>query len=113
MNTEVDVTFKWRDRQGRFHKIDAMRTKHLFYVLRMIWNHRMPVPVSNDKNFNRYSFNSFYTDDYFKKAIQHMLPELVKRPDIRDDFREDINWMVNWLKRGQLNYQSWLLEMYL
>lgn len=74
--------FKWRDREGIFHAIDKMETRHLFYTLCMIWNHSMPEEAATHE-YKRYSFSAFYTPAYMEQAIKSIMPELFKRKDLQ------------------------------
>lgn len=82
--------YKWRDRRGCFHSIDDMETRHLFHVVRMVWDHSMP-KVWQTKWRRRYTFPPFYTLDYMALTIRLMLPKLLSRPDLTPE-------MVYWLE---------------
>lgn len=96
---EVSVPFQWRDKKGEFHSVTGMRTGHLFYVVRMIWNHKMPLKF---EPYRRYSFSSFYTDEYMFDAIKAIVPELAKRTDLAPEWKQTIKQMVEYLARYQL-----------
>jgi len=70
--------FCWRDRNGVFHPINTMETRHLYYTLLMIWNHSAPEHLKY-RPFNEYTFNSFYTAEYFLEAVKAIVPELQTR----------------------------------
>lgn len=73
--------YQWRDRKGVKHFPSDMETRHIFYVLAMIWHHKMP---SEAKLFprNRYTFGPYYTDEYFLKSIVILSCELFTRTDL-------------------------------
>ena len=72
--------YEWRDKQGIFHKIDNMETRHLFHVVRMVWDHSMPREWQT-KWRRRYHFPPFYSFDYMALTIRLMLPALLHRRD--------------------------------
>ena len=95
----VVSTFRWRDRHGNFRHPADMETHHLFFTIRMIWNHNMPTKL---EPYIKYYFNGFYTDAYMKKALRVMLPELFGRDDIDDSWDADLRLMVEWLSTVQI-----------
>lgn len=71
-----------------------METRHLFFTVRMIWNHRMP-PVARSMSYKRYTFGPEYTPAYLAQAIRKMIPELLSREDMQADWMAEINrWLV-------------------
>jgi hypothetical protein len=92
--------FAWRDRDGNLHPPAKMATSHLFYVLRMIWNHTMPVPAQLPGG--RYNFSSFYTDRYMKQAIAELTPELARRHDLSAELQWQLRHMIDWLATHQI-----------
>lgn len=84
-NTALTPDWKWRSKDGTFRDPADMETTHLFYVLRMIWNHTMPIEAhvrTPGRPINYYTFGEFYTVDYMKSAILHIWAELTTRSDI-------------------------------
>lgn len=84
-NLSLTKPFEWRDQHGNFHKITEMKTKHLFFTIRMIWNH------SAEKHhriepYKRYRFPDFYTREYIKQAVSAMSRELNNRDDLTPYF---------------------------
>lgn len=70
--------FQWKDRHNNYHYPKDMKTSHLFYVIRMIWNHS----VSNQYKVDmpqEYIFGSFYTNDYMREAFKNIFTELMTR----------------------------------
>jgi hypothetical protein len=81
--------FKWRDKFGNFHKVEDMETRHLFHVVRMVWDHSMPREWQT-RFKNRYRFPEFYSEDYMALAIRLMLPALLHRRDLTP---EQMYWL--------------------
>lgn len=98
-NTELQNRWQWRSRDGQMHYPEQMATRHLFYTLRMIWNHRMPVKFGP---FQPYDFAGFYSDAYFKEAIVNLSRELAVRKDLTPDMEKVLAGMVEYLKKPQL-----------
>ena len=89
--------FRWRDREGEFHDIEQMDTRHLFNTVRMIWNHSMPEAVRST-SYKRYTFSPFYTQAYMEYAIRHICRELWSRTDMTDVQREEIESFRHYLE---------------
>lgn len=102
----VATTFKWCDRTGVVHEPKAMATRHLFYTLRMIWNHTMPAPAHTPGGFTLYAFGPHYTVPYLKEAIKHLAGELATRDDIQPAWLAELDRMGNWLGTRQLTATS-------
>jgi hypothetical protein len=92
-NGQLESLPKWRDRKGSFHDISSMETRHLFYTVRMIWNHTSPSDLQL-KPFKKYSFSKFYTQEYFAKMVKAMLIELSKRNDLTWIWVNELNFMI-------------------
>ena len=84
--------WEWRDTKGQFHKLATMETRHLFYTLRMIWNHTMPESVKL-RPYQHYCFSPFYTAEYMQQAILHIGRELLQRSDLRPSWQADLAHM--------------------
>ena len=89
--------FTWRDRKGRFHAPQQMETRHIYYTLRMLWNHSAPEHLKL-KPYHKYSFPPYYTSEYCARAVGHLLKELSTR-DIPIEYANDINFMLDVSKR--------------
>ena len=94
------IAFQWRDRTGQPHLVKRMETRHLFYTLRMIWNHTMPVSARLPGNLH--SFGPIYTRDYMINAIEAIVPELATRNDMTKDWMQQLQKMIDWLSTHQL-----------
>lgn len=88
------TAFRWRDRAGYMHPPESMRTTHLFYTLRMIWNHTMPKSMKVEP-FKRYQFNPFYSPDYMRDGIIALGRELFKRDDLPPNLRAQLDFMAS------------------
>lgn len=93
--------FAWRDRKGVMHDPAKMQTSHLFYTLRMIWNHSMPEEAAIHP-YRAYSFGRQYTQDYMKNAIVALGRELGTRSDIHPKHAADIEHMMRHLSTMQI-----------
>lgn len=82
--------YKWRDSHGIMHHIDDMETRHLFHVVRMVWDHSMPKEWQTSYP-KRYRFPDFYTQEYMALTVRLMLPALLVRKDTTME-------MVYWLE---------------
>lgn len=91
--TEVSDLWKWKTaKEGDIHPRD-MRTSHLFYTFRMIWNNHAPRHARVGK-VKLYRFGPEYTPQYFKEAIRFMGGELARRDDLDDWQVEELNEMA-------------------
>ena len=61
-----------------------METRHLFFTLRLIWNHTRPIEEIMDiVEGNLYTLGPFYTKDYLAQAARAIGKELAGRHDIQ------------------------------
>ena len=90
--------WRWRTKDGNFFRPENMQTTHLFYTLRMIWNHTMPLQLPG----GRYAFSAYYTEAYMKQAISHITPELARRRDLPQDLQRQLKQMIDWLATNQV-----------
>lgn len=77
--------WQWKDQAGALHYVNEMETRHLYYVLRMIWNHSMPHKIG--KGFKRYHFSSFYSREYMGRAILEIGRELLTRENLTGEMK--------------------------
>lgn len=78
---ELDTGFRWLASSGRRWDPSEMETRHLFNTIRMIWNHSAPDHLQF-KPFRRYMFSSFYSQEYFRDAVNALGAELSLREDM-------------------------------
>lgn len=86
--------FRWRDQSGIFHHPNEMETRHLFYTLRMIWNHTMPERVRMTP-YRAHEFIDFYTVTYMESAVKAIGSELFTRNDITPQWRKELDFMAS------------------
>ena len=78
---DIDTGFKWRDKRGGFHKPSNMQTRHVYYTLRMIWNHSAP-DYARVTPYRHYThFNEYYTPEYMGRTVKAMFAEIQTRND--------------------------------
>lgn len=74
--------FEWRSADGDFWAPKDMETRHVFYTVRMIWNHSVPEDMRVGRNIRLYRFGDFYTGEYMKSAVLALGRELLTRKDL-------------------------------
>ena len=67
-----------------------METRHLFFSIRMIWNHLAPVRLQLEP-FKRYRI--YMTREYILSRTKSMLEELSTRSDVEDQWLEQLQFM--------------------
>ncbi|MBU0801381.1 MAG: hypothetical protein KKA05_10340 [Alphaproteobacteria bacterium] len=90
--------FQWRTSEGLMLKPSSMVTRHLFYTLRMIWNHSVPERCRVGKSIRLYTFGEFYTADYMRLAVRFIGTELMGRDDLADWQRRELFEIASWLR---------------
>jgi len=75
---EIATNWKWRQTGGLKICPNSMPTGHIFNVVKMIWNNKMP-RSHRDSYYNPYTFGNKYPDKYLKEAIQVLSKELMRR----------------------------------
>ena len=86
--------FRWRDQSGNFHNPNEMETRHLFYTLRMIWNHTMPENL-RITSYIAHEFIDFYSATYMSNAVKAIGRELLTRNDIKLQWRNELDFMAS------------------
>lgn len=89
-------TWRVKDGKEQLHPCN-MVTRHLFFTLRMIWNHAMPAEARVGDNIQLYSFGPAYTEEYMRHAIAHIGTELLTRTDIQPAWQKQLDKMQAWL----------------
>lgn len=89
-----DKTFRWKTQNDEFLYPSDMETRHLFFTVRMIWNHSAP-PALKLLPYREYSFGPHYTPEYMVKAVRNILYELMRRSDIKEEWKSQINFMFS------------------
>lgn len=88
--------FMWKDRENQFHLIHEMDTKHLFFTLRMIWNHYTPIQMRIEP-YKKYKIGTFYSKEYISDAIKHITRELGTRNDLTPYFIKCLTKMKEYI----------------
>jgi hypothetical protein len=89
---QASEDFAWIERGGNRLFPVEMRTSHLFFAIRMIWNHSAPDHM-RIKPYQKYVFGPVYTNEYMLSAIANLLRELSKRDDLTPYFIECLEHM--------------------
>lgn len=89
--------FEWKDKSDNFYKVEEMETRHLFFTVRMLWNHSVPDDFKLYP-YKQYSFSAFYSKDYVREAIRCMLHELSTRNNIMPKWENDLDYMARVLR---------------
>jgi len=92
-NDKLKHKYMWRDKEGNFHDPTKMETRHVFFTLRMIWNHHAPLEARIEP-YKRYRFFSFYTTEYLSQSIKVLMTELKTRKDIAPYWRKNLDHMI-------------------
>jgi len=95
----VAQRFRWRMRDGEMIQPSEMRTTHLFYTLRMIWNNSVPEHARVGR-VKMYHFGPTYTTDYMREAVKSMGKELAERTDLPGSMRMELETMAGFLRRA-------------
>jgi hypothetical protein len=95
----ADLThWTWRDREGQRHTPASLETHHLFYTLRMIWNHVVPSHMRVGK-VRLYIFSAkHYSPRYFAEAVAALGAELMTRQDVTPEWEVELAQMAEWLR---------------
>ena len=96
--------FIWIDRFNEPHNVGQMETRHLFYTVRMIWNHSAPVALRLFP-YKRYTFGARYTGSYMRDAVAAMVTELNRRHPIPVEYEQDLRVMCE-------NLRAWKANLY-
>lgn len=83
--TRSNRPFQWRTNGGTFISPAEMDTPHLYFTLRMIWNHVAPEELRLYP-YRQYKFGPYYTTEYTREAVAHLGAELLTRKDIREEW---------------------------
>lgn len=81
----VEAGFVWVSHKGVRYQLDNMAAPHVFYALRMVWNHTVP-PAFRVGEFKRYRDVPGWSAKYRREAINQLSAELDQRKhkSIRD-----------------------------
>lgn len=102
MGVQVDPDFKWRLSGGNgVRRPQQMDTSHLFNVVKMIWNNRMPREWRVGA-VKLYEFGPSHSDEYLKTSICHIMAELMQRSDLTREQVEILRVMHEHLYAAQV-----------
>lgn len=99
----------WRTHDGLQLRPVDMHTKHLFFTLRMIWNHRMPREMEVGHNIKRWHLT--YSVHYLAEAIVRMGRELAERHDLPLWMHLELEQMADHLRRSRQWIEAPLLAI--
>ena len=86
--------FYWYTHDGEVLEPQDMATPHIFYALRMVWNHSVP-RVWRVGNYKEYADVPRWSGSYRKAAITELANELAQRDDdLNEDQRQQLFEMV-------------------
>lgn len=102
---EISQAFQWRMHGGDIISPADMATSHLFYTVRMIWNHRMPVQY---RFANCKVWELRYSTPYLLEAIRIMLWELSTRDekDLSPLQRTQLQCMIELTRKYNLTVEK-------
>ena len=91
-----DPDFKWITKYGERLSPKEMSTGHVFYSLRMLWNHTVP-QEKRLRPYKEYAFRN-PNEEYWRKAVLNLLYELSTRDDVAQFMIDDLVSMARHLK---------------
>lgn len=80
MTDALTTEFIWTEQNGKRISVSKMRTTHLFYALRMIWNHTAPPHLWLPGG--RYNGPERWSTKKRREAVVAFLAELNRRDDL-------------------------------
>lgn len=103
LNKYPKSNFIWVDAMGGENDIRDMNSSHIYYTIRMIWNHMCNSDLIIDKKIDYdFSENKIYCDAYFKLGLKKMFEELNKRNNLEEKLlknfgfiKDNINKILN------------------
>jgi hypothetical protein len=98
-------TFLWRDRKGTRTTMIEMDTRHLFYVVKMIWNHACPKELRIDMR-HCYRFGRNYSPEYMLRAFQLGWLELKNRSNLTPYMRSSLQVIED----NFWNYKAYVMK---
>ena len=85
----------WLDQYGTPHPVHSMRTSHLFFVIRMLWNHSAPEHLQL-RPFKRYRIHR--SPEYIAGILPVIYDQLMTRDDLAENHRRELDIMrAHWL----------------
>ena len=99
MGVQVDPNYRWKMAAvngGEAVRPSDMRTDHLFNVVKMVRNNRMPYHMRVGA-VKLYRFGASHSDEYLKTSICHIMAELMQRNDLTSEQVRMLQEMQNHL----------------
>ena len=99
MGVQVDPNYRWKMAAvngGEAVRPSDMRTGHLFNVVKMVCNNRMPYHMRVGA-VKLYRFGPSHSDEYLKTSICHIMAELMQRNDLTSEQVRMLQEMQNHL----------------
>lgn len=88
------VRFLWYSHKGERYLPADMATQHLFYALRMVWNHSVP-EIWRVGDYPRYADVPNWPESYRRRAITELASELAQREDrLSENIRQQFHEMI-------------------
>ncbi len=82
IRNQLSTAPTWKTQTGQVLNICDMATSHIFYCVRMLWNHHLP---TSDRLEPYVKYNLAWSKEYVIEKLFYLLTELQKRP------KEDLN----------------------
>ena len=96
---ESITEFMWLDQYNNYHAPAQMSTHHLFYTIKMLWNHFVPEEMKV-RPYKQYHLNpKRFTKEYCMRAVRALVKELMTRED-RWCYQGQMNQILAALKKG-------------
>lgn len=89
--------WRWRTRNEGDVSPSSMLTRHLFYTLRMIWNHTMPAHMKVGRHVKAWTFGRRHPPEYMRQAIEQIGSELFRRDDLAPWMLAELEQMARFL----------------
>lgn len=82
---------RWVTQDGEVMKFSSMKTSHLFFSIRMIYNHSVPwgYQVSHSKQYDMQNFSPKQR----RESLTYLITELSKRKDLEEWMKKQIQIM--------------------
>lgn len=87
----------WETQEGVSMTFESMQTTHLFYALRMIYNHYVPEPY-RIRPYTKYNLTCISAEQW-RKAAQCMAKELSLRSDLPGKLQQQLNYIIATVQR--------------
>lgn len=93
-DSPVEDSFKWRQANGQFIPPSDMKTSHIVYALRLIWNKYMPTKAPGKAGSSQFA-NPYYTHTYLGQSWKSLWAEL----DVRDDLNMTLKHITGHMRQ--------------